>query len=193
MNQPPDPDEQARRDEFDKHYKKFFELIGHCVTLYQSVEDYLDDVFSAALGGNVDRAAALFAVARGLEAKLNIISAALIGREDDLAKHWPSLLVRVASAAKARNEIAHASPLVRGGRIDLVLDREKMQVVCVGRPEKDRMELRKRTKAGETTRVLDDLFEEYHRTGKLFDNLIGYVKLLKGEVAPTHLLEGLEG
>ncbi|MGK6355361.1 hypothetical protein ACMGDH_09035 [Sphingomonas sp. DT-207] len=191
MSSAPDPNEQAERDEFDIHYKKFFELIGHCVTLYQSVEDYLDDVFGAALGGNQARAAAIFAVARGLEAKLNVITAALIGRDDDLATLWPGLLARVANAAKARNEIAHASPLKRGGTIKVVLDREQRKTVSVERTEKDRMELRKRTKNGETTRLLDDLFDEYHRTEKVFHNLIGFVKLLRGEAPAAHLLEGL--
>jgi ferritin len=130
-------------------------------------------------------------VVRGLEAKLNIITAALIGRDDDLAKHWPRLLTRVADAAKARNEIAHASPVTRGGTIRIVLDREQKKTVSVERTEKDRMELRKRTKNGETTRLLDDLFDEYHRTEKLFGNLIGFVKLLRGEVPAVHLLDGL--
>lgn len=187
-----DPEEQSRRKEFDTHYKKFFELIGHCVTLYQTVEDHLEDVFVAALGGDENRASAMFAVVRGLEGKLDIISAALTGRGDDLAQYWPNLLSRVKNAADARHKIAHGRPLMRAGKMTVVIDPET-DTLHVERTEKDRMELRKRMKKGDSTRLLEDLFDEYRRNEKLCQNLIGFVKLLQGVQSPEHLLEGLTG
>ena len=73
--------EQAELARFIEHKDRFFALIGHCVTRYQSIEDSLPGVFAAALGGDPARAHAVFAVVRGLEAKLNLISAALTGQD----------------------------------------------------------------------------------------------------------------
>jgi hypothetical protein len=42
---------QAERAEFEKHCSRFFALIGHCVTRFQSIEDYLPDVLAAARDG----------------------------------------------------------------------------------------------------------------------------------------------
>src|ERR1700730_10402323 len=105
----------AKNNDFERHRRKFYALIGHCVTGYQSVEDYLPDLFAAALGGDTAKAGAIFAVVRELEAKLNIITAALIGTEERYRTRWTTLRPRVAKAAEARNQIAHATPTHNAG------------------------------------------------------------------------------
>jgi hypothetical protein len=46
------PDERAFRDK----EMRFYALVGHCILRFQHVEDYLEDVFAAVLGGKRDRA-----------------------------------------------------------------------------------------------------------------------------------------
>lgn len=92
----------AKKNEFERHRRKFYALIGHCVTGYQSVEDYLPELFAAALGGDTAKAAAILAVARGLEAKLDIITAALIGTEERCRTRW--IILRLALRKRRKLE-----------------------------------------------------------------------------------------
>jgi hypothetical protein len=110
--------------EFEKHTARFYALIGHCVTRHQFVEDYLPDVFGAALAGAPQRASALFAVVWGLERKLDMISAALTGAAGATVVRWDSLRKRVEDAADARNEIAHARPVHNGGMVGVYQARD---------------------------------------------------------------------
>jgi hypothetical protein len=181
-------DNAAALAEFEKHRARFYALIGHCVTRYQSVEDYLPDVFGAALGGHVERAIAIFAVARGLEAKLNLISAALTGSDQALADRWRRLLKRVADAADARNQIAHARTVHNAGMMIVRLgDENRSGEVTVGGSQ--RMELRKRMGTNESVWTLEMMIQEAERSSKLFRHLIAYTMTLKGETVPPHLLE----
>jgi hypothetical protein len=174
--------------EFEKHRARFYALIGHCVTRYQSVEDYLPDVFGAALGGHAERAVAIFAVARGLEAKLNLISAALTGANQAIADRWSHLLKRVADAADARNQIAHARTVQNAGMINVRLGNENTPGKAT-RVKPQRMELRKRRGADESVWTLEMMIQEAERSSKLFGHLIAFTKTLKGETVPPHLLE----
>jgi hypothetical protein len=174
--------------EFEKHRARFYALIGHCVTGYQSVEDYLPDVFAAALSGNMDRAVAIFAVARGLEAKLNLISAALTGPDQALADRWSGLLKRVAAAADARNQIAHARSVHNGGMINVRLG-DKNAPGKATRVKPARMELHKHRGANERVWTLEMMIQEAERSFKLFGHLIAFAMTLKGETVPPHLLE----
>src|SRR5215212_4243568 len=70
---PDDPQQSPEDLEFEQQRIRFYALIGLCLTRYQNVEDYLPDVFAVSLRGDSERARAIFSVARGLEAKLNII------------------------------------------------------------------------------------------------------------------------
>jgi hypothetical protein len=173
--------------EFEKHRARFYALIGHRVTGYQSVEDYLPDIFAAALGGDIKRAVAIFAVARGLEAKLNLISATLTGSDQALADRWSGLLKRVAAAA-ARNQIAHARTVHNGGMINVRLG-DKNTPGKVTRVEPSRMELRKHSGVNENVWTLEMMIQEAERSFKLFGHLIAFAMTLKGETVPPHLLE----
>lgn len=100
---------------------------------------------------------------------------------------WTTLLRRVAKAAEARNQIAHASPVHHGGALTIIMSdnpEQESQVIQTGRAQ---MELRKRTKAGETVWTEELMRNEAERNSELFRHLIGFVKELRGEPAPEHL------
>jgi hypothetical protein len=178
-------DRDAVLAEFEKHRARFYALIGHCVTRYQSVEDYLSDVFSAALGGRAERASAIFAEVKGLEAKLKLISAALTGSDQAVADCWKQLLKRVADAAKARNQIAHAHAVHSGGMVKIHLGDENTPGKAT-RVKPPRMELRKRKGANENVWTLEKMIQEAERSSKLLEHLSAFTRRLKGEtVQPT--------
>jgi hypothetical protein len=182
----PGEDTDTQIVEFEKHTARFYELIGHCVTRYQAVEDYLPTVFGAALGGDLGRAEALFAIARGLEAKLNMISAALTGADDKIAVRWSNLLKQVAAAAEARNQIAHARTVHNGGLVGVQLATDDTPGK-VTRIKPARMELRKRSGAGEKVWTIETMLQEAKHCSKLFGQLIAFTMTLKGETVPPHL------
>jgi hypothetical protein len=174
-------------DEFAKHRSRFFEPVGYCVSHYQTIEDYLADMFAIALGGNPSRAAALFNVARGLEAKIQMISAALLNADKERQDQWQLLRRRVWAAAEARNQIAHARP-TQFAKIRVYLDK-KLNATRVKKNESSRMELRKYTKAGHVVWSNEMLHAEAKRNDRLFRHLIVLAKQLKGETPPAHLPE----
>ena len=173
--------------EFEKHRSRFFALIGHCVTKFQSVEDYLPDVFATALGINEAKAPKIFDLTRGLEMRLDMISESLSDAPDEHRQRWETLLKRIRAAAEARNQIAHAKPVHRGGGIAISLDAE-LQVISAKKTEPDRMELHKK----KTIWTEELLIAEYGRADKLFGHLIAFVMRLKGQSVPPHLDEPFE-
>jgi hypothetical protein len=191
MIQSRDLHQQADQEEFGQQRAKFFQMIGHCITEYQKIEEYLPNVFEAASGLEKEKAMKIFIVVRGLEAKLDIISAALIGCPEGVAEHWPKLLRRIAQAAKARNEIAHAEPVHNAGVTTITLDEVTRQAIRVEQSESARMELRKRSKSGVSIWTLAKMQAEYRKLHKLFGNLIAVVQLLRNETPLPHLLDGL--
>jgi hypothetical protein len=174
---------------FETHRSSFYAMIGHYVTLYQSVEDYLADLFVAALPVPEEQSAAIFAVVRGLEAKLNIISATLITADDAHKERWQVLVKRVAAAAEARNQIAHASPVHHGPTVNVILGSPDKAPTIRLDHSTQRMELHKQTRSGEHVWTLERMREEHRRTDKLYGHLIALAKQLKGETPPEHLLE----
>ena len=104
MSNSEEQEREAERAEFEKHTTRFFALIGHCVTKFQSVEDYLTDVLATALGINEAKALKIFKLTRGLETRLDMISEALSDATDEHQQRWKTLLVRIRKAAEARNQ-----------------------------------------------------------------------------------------
>jgi hypothetical protein len=174
--------------EFLKQRTVFFALIGQCVTKYQTVEDYLPDIFAAVLGIDDAKALRIFGHVRGLEPKLSIIAEGLSDALEERQQDWDGLLKRIRKAAEARNQIAHANPVHRGAEIVVQLG-EDHQVVSVEQKGESRMELRKQTQNSSVIWTTELLVAEYERTRKLFGNLIAFVKRLKGEAVPPHLDE----
>jgi hypothetical protein len=182
------PGEEGLTADFKKHRQRFYALIGHCVIQYQSVEDYLVDVFCAALGGDHGKAAAIFALARGLEAKLNMISAALKGADQLTVVRWDALLKRVATAQVNRNQIAHARAVHNGGLVGVQVGRENLPGKAT-RLRPPRMELRKRSGANEALWTEELMIQEARRSSELYRHLLAFSMTLKGEPVPPHLLD----
>jgi hypothetical protein len=177
----------VEEEDFEPDRTQFYALIGHCVTRYQAMEDYLPELFAAALGGDAVKAAAIFDVVRGLEPKLDMISAGLSGADERHQRRWKQLLACIADAAKKRNEIAHARPTHNAGLIRVILSQDSSISPEITQAEKARMELRKRTRGGEKVWTTEDMRAEYQRVDKLFGNLIAFVKELGGDEVPSHL------
>ncbi|MBV8211678.1 MAG: hypothetical protein JOZ08_00460 [Verrucomicrobia bacterium] len=173
--------------EFKKHRSHFFALIGHCVTQYQSVEDYLPDIFAAGLGINEAKAIKIFNHVRALENKLAMISEALTDAAEEHQLRWENLVMQIRAAAKARNQIAHAKPVHHGGGI--VVDIGDKSVRRIG---SDRMKLHKKDRDSEAVWTTEELSAEYDRVSELFGHLIAFVRRLKGQSVPAHLDDPLE-
>lgn len=180
--------EEAEVDDsgFPRERAKFYELIGHCVTLYQSLEDHLPSIFAAAIGGPPERAKAIFAPYRGLEHKLEGITAALSEADQGSRARWERLRPLIRTASEARGKIAHASVLHRGGTHAVTRDHDAA-VWKIRQTEKSRMELRKAQKAGELVWDNDKLFEEYGRIERAYQLSIGLVRRLRAEPVPRNL------
>ncbi|MGJ0507004.1 MAG: hypothetical protein ACR652_07655 [Methylocystis sp.] len=173
-----------------KHRERFFELVGRCIVRYQSVEDFLPQVFCAALGGDEERASAIFSVVanRGLDTKIKAISAALFGLDESIVAPWRDLSGRVIAAAEARNEMAHGNSVSAGTTVIITVDKsgKPLRVSSVG---KTRTELHKTKGAKKSVWTLEKLVEEEEKIWRLIRNLIAYQKFLRGEKVPPHLLE----
>ena len=170
----------------DDEERLFYALIGHCVTQYQSIEDYLETIFCVAIGTDREKSNAIFGVVRGLEKKIEIISAAFIGAESAVRAKWDRLSSRIAAAANARNSIAHSNPIFVGSS-SAVFDGDSIRIVEVHTP---RFELHKATKAGKKVWAIGSLREEHGRSRDLYLHLIGFVRELRGEPVPEHLRGG---
>jgi len=122
------------------------------------------------------------------EAKLNMISAALTGADQAITVRWSSLLKRVADAADARNQIAHARTVHNAGLVNVPFG-NKNTTGKATRIEPPRMELRKRKGADESLWALDMMIQEAERSSKLFGHLSAFAKTLRGETVPPHRLD----
>jgi hypothetical protein len=173
-------DRIGRWAEFKSEREQFYALIGKCIMAYQTVEDTLPQVFATALGGPEERALAIFSFARGLEAKLDMIGAALADAPEERRESWYALRKRIAQAAEARNQIAHAIP-------SALLDPSN----GVGEQARSRarMELRKRTRNDTAVWSMEMLSEENKRVWRIFTNLIALELQLRGEPVSKHLLD----
>jgi hypothetical protein len=175
--------------EFERHRTRFFALIGHCVTQYQTLEDYLPDVFAAVLGINEAKALKIFNHVRGLETKLAMISEALSDATEEHQLRWQTLLKRVRAASDARNQIAHANPVHHGAPVQIIMG-DNFQVKSVKRTGSDHMELHKR--ASNTIWTTELLIADHERAFRLFGHLVAFVKRFKGQTVPEHLEEPFE-
>jgi len=172
------------RDEVHRDYHAFFELLGHFVTRYQSVEDYLVHVFASLLAEDKERSKAIFATARGIDPKLKLIDAALIGHDRSTQRMWKSLRKCVSKAHETRGYLAHCSP-ISTGRIVVSLDDDQPGYSTRW------MEARKLTRKGERAWKTDDLKAELNLVSKLLDALIAFVHLRTGKRPADHLMAAL--
>ena len=173
--------EDIEVEKFRAERQRFYELVGHCILRFQHVEDYMEDIFAAVLGGSRARSDAIFASVRGVERKIQIITAAAVGLQGE---PWPRLLPllqRVKRASDVRGQIAHANPVCNGGLARIKVRSEDGRIVeTVGfeRAEDARMELHKRAKST-TIFKIEDLRREYDFIDQVFTDMIAFVKSIK--------------
>ena len=140
------PDDDA--DTMQQKTLRFYALVGICVSDYQAIEDRLESLFKAAL--QIDECAAhdIFIVAKSLEDKFKLITAALKTRNENLRGLWDDLQKRIKASADKRNQIAHASSVFvgRGAVID-ARDEGAAKVIGYTKPHSE-MKLEKKTKSG---------------------------------------------
>jgi hypothetical protein len=168
------PDEHAFREK----QRRFYALVGHCILRFQHVEDYLEDVFAAVLGGKRDRADAIFASVRGIDRKIQITKAAATGLSGKPWDELNPLLAQVKEVSSVRGQIAHANPIQNGGMVRINVRTEKGQIVetlGVERITDSRWELHKQAKEN-IIFTAEDLLREYNRIDKLFGDMIAFVK-----------------
>ena len=169
-----------------KHRSRFYELIGHCITSYQTVEDYLPEVFTCSLGIKQEKADAMFSTVRGLETKLALISAALTGAEKTIIAQWDELKTQVAAAAAIRNQIAHGTPITTV--VFKAIQGVNGEPGTLIQTDPQRMELHKRNRAGEVRWTVESLLIEAKGCDALFRRLIAFKLSLTGQPVPPHLL-----
>jgi hypothetical protein len=176
--------EAVEIEKFRAEQQQFYALVGHCILRFQHVEDYLEDIFAAVLGGSRARADAIFASVRGIDRKIQIISAAAVGLQGEPWTQLLPLLNRAKKASDIRGQIAHANPVRHGGSVRIKVRRDGdriVETVGIERVEDARFELHKRAK--ETTIfAVDDLRREYGIIDQIFGDMIAFVKAI-GESA----------
>jgi len=178
-------------EKFRAEQQQFYALVGHCILRFQHVEDYLADIFAAVLGGSTARADAIFASVRGIERKIQIISAAAVGLQGE---PWPQLLPlmnRVKKASDIRGQIAHANPVRHGGSFKIKFRKDGdriVETVGVERVEDARYELHKRAKETTIFKV-ENLRREYDFMDHIFTDMIAFVKAIED----THAKGNIDG
>ena len=182
-----EPEEQAR------NVRAVYFYVGQFLTQYQSIEDALLGVFSRALTGNHERAELIFAEAKGLESKLKLISAAMIGWEPNVSNAWDNLRGRIKVCFDQRNQVAHSTGVVVGRTIVLKVDEEKGAVEIAGYGEEhSQFKLQKCTKSGEVLWDEQMLREARDTADVLLSHIMGLIRRLDGEAVTQHLLQDWE-
>lgn len=172
---------------FEAHSDRFYAQLGRCIAMYQTVEDYLPQVFSAALDAPQDQAVAIFDVARGLDAKLRMIKAAMSTHQPHLRKRWSDLAKRVKTAADARHEMAHGEPVhAQGGPQFAATELGPHKMIELGQ-----MEIWKKTNVGTSKLTLDDMVAEASRSDVLLNQMIALECRLTNKPPPPNLQEEL--
>jgi hypothetical protein len=110
----------------------FFAEAGECIIEYQKKEDHLENLFAATLGVAPEKAMRVFAVFRGLEAKLEAVTQALPDADAQTIARWSELKKRVSQAAKSRNQIAHSTPVSITWTQQLLRDETSRNVTLFG-------------------------------------------------------------
>jgi hypothetical protein len=172
--------------EFQRQRTMFFAKAGECIIEYQKSEDHLENLFAAAVGAAPEKAMRVFAVVRGLEARLEAVTAALSDADAQTIARWNELK-RVSQAAESRNQISHSTPVSTSDPIILRIGASSDDPAKVSGGGNSRTELRKKTRAGQITWTEQLLREETSQNANLFGALVAFWLQLRGEPVPAHL------
>jgi hypothetical protein len=171
-----DEAETAEEKKWHEERRKFYALVGHCILRFQHVEDYLEDVFAAVLGGSRSRADAIFASVRGVDRKLQIIKAAATGRDGQPWDRLVPMLDAVKDVSGVRGQIAHANPVQKGLFRIRVKTEDGHIVETLGVDHENRWELHKQATKERIVFSPEDLLREYKRIDDLFGEMVTFVK-----------------
>jgi hypothetical protein len=95
-----------------------------------------------------DAASGIFSVAKGLEDRCRLITAAMLTRNSNLQGLWDDLRKRIKSSADKRNQIAHATSVFVGRGVVIGADENGgHQIVGFTKPHSE-MNLEKKTRSG---------------------------------------------
>jgi hypothetical protein len=189
--------QEEASDLFKKQRLAFFAQVGQCIIAYQGVEDYLEDIFIELMGVSEIKSRAIFCLVKGLEAKLDIISAALCDSDPETNQLWSSLKKRIRISFNNRNQIAHSKSVSTSDPVVVTVDTEPgptpdsppriKGVLSTKGGGNSRVEAWKTTKGGTIKWNEMLLFEECHRNHDLFGALVAFVMRSQGKEVPDHL------
>lgn len=187
---------------------RFFALIGHCIISYQQIEDYLLEIFINVVGIDRDRASGIFMVARGLDAKISMISAAISNQDKLHIERWNNLAKRIRRSFENRNQLAHGAASFGGSVIEIRTSSDPAIPASAKKVGEDLWWLIKESTAKQDYKFFDEkwrilvekekitgvwslqrLQKEYRRNFDLFGFMVGFSIQLSGKPAPAHLLE----
>lgn len=157
----------AQYEESNKAWRLLYLRIGLCITVYQSIEDRLEDFYTLFSADQEQSARGIFALMSGLERKLTAISHAAANHGEDVQRLWSSLQKDIKRAADNRNQIAHSNPIVYGGTFVFNDDFQLVE----RRQDRPYVELRKITKSGEARWDAERLLSEFHFLERLGNRL----------------------
>jgi hypothetical protein len=158
----------------------FYAAVGICVIEYQIVEDMIAAIFVAASGIDGGRARAIYNVFRGIEKRLEAVSAAIVDSPVDIQNHWAGLSKRISAAASFRNnEVAHAQPVLRGGGIAIDFGTENRSP-SARKLGPDRIELHKELKGKVNIVTVERLKAEYNNLQNIEADILALVQKIHG-------------
>lgn len=170
------------REEFKRAWSLLYHRIGLCVTVYQQIEDGLEGFFILLSKDTEAAAKRVFAEMRGLDSKLNVISAVSLNYDDDIQTLWEGVRKEIRRCADNRNQIAHSTG-VSGG---VTFSVDEMGGVSMARNEPI-AQARKATKSGESKWDAERLLAEFRQLETLTNKLAILRYYLTTGAIPAHL------
>ncbi|WP_411339702.1 hypothetical protein V6U71_17870 [Sphingopyxis sp. J-6] len=165
-------------DTMQQKQLRFYALVGICISDYQSIEDRLESIFKASLRIEADAAHGMFSIAKSLEDRCRMITAALMTRNINIQGLWDDLKKRIKLSADNRNQIAHASSVFVGRGIVIDTSAEgKFKLLGYKKPHSE-MKLEKKTKSGVVQWDANMLRAERESLEELSRNITVLVRIL---------------
>ena len=175
--------------EVERSARAVYFYIGQFLTRYQTIEDSLLGLFKIALSGSEDRATRIFNQVNGLESKLELVSAALLEKDDDFRSVWSELRTRIKLCFDNRNQIAHSTAFTAGRGLMIVFDEEKKETAIAGYKQKyTQLKLEKKTKSGAVVWDEKMLMAVRDDAYRLHSHVVAFNQALKGQKVSQHLV-----
>lgn len=167
--------------EHDKAWSLLYHRIGLWLTVYQGLEDRLDDLF-VLFSRDVESAArGVFSQIHRLDGKLEAITSVSLNHDQDIQRLWTELRGEILYCAENRNQIAHSSGFAHGGTITVyssgTITHTQTEPIA---------QARKRTKSGEVRWDAEKLLVEFRHLEALLNKLGVLRHYLSNGSIPEH-------